>query len=73
MGRLFFHIIGSFPEFERNVIVERVKAGLANARAKGKRLGRPVRDPAAAARIPALKGSVGRNGRESPLTRPMLS
>ena len=56
MGRLFFHIIGSFAEFERDVIVERVKAGLANARAKGKRLGRPVRDPAAAARIPILKG-----------------
>jgi len=41
MGRLFFHVIGSFAEFERDVIVERVKAGLANARAKGKRLGRP--------------------------------
>ncbi len=56
MGRLFFHVIGSFAEFERDVIVERVKAGLANARAKGKRLGRPVRDPAAAARILVLKG-----------------
>jgi DNA invertase Pin-like site-specific DNA recombinase len=56
MGRLFFHVIGSFAEFEREVIVERVRAGLANARAKGKRLGRPVRDPPAAARIIALKG-----------------
>lgn len=56
MGRLFFHVIGSFAEFEREVIVERVRAGLANARAKGKRLGRPVRDPTAAARIIALKG-----------------
>jgi DNA invertase Pin-like site-specific DNA recombinase len=55
MGRLFFHIIGSFAEFEREVIVERVRAGLANARAKGKRLGRPVRDPGAQARIVALK------------------
>lgn len=55
MGRLFFHVIGSFAEFEREIIVERVRAGLANARAKGKRLGRPVRDPAAAARIIALK------------------
>jgi hypothetical protein len=42
-------------EFEREIIVERVRAGLAKARAKGKRLGRPVRDPAAAARIIALK------------------
>ena len=55
MGRLFFHVIGSFAEFEREIIVERVRAGVANARAKGKRLGRPVRDPAAAARIIALK------------------
>ena len=55
MGRLFFHVIGSFAEFEREIIVERVCAGLANARAKGKRLGRPVRDPAAEARIIALK------------------
>lgn len=40
MGRLFYHVIGSFAEFEREMIVERVRAGLANARAKGKRLGR---------------------------------
>jgi DNA invertase Pin-like site-specific DNA recombinase len=56
MGRLFFHVIGSFAEFERDVIVERVRAGLANARAKGKRLGRPVRDPGAQTRVVALKG-----------------
>lgn len=56
MGRLFFHVIGSFAEFEREVIVERVRAGLANARAKGKRLGRPVRDPGARERVVALKG-----------------
>jgi DNA invertase Pin-like site-specific DNA recombinase len=34
MGRLFYHVIGSFAEFEREMIVERVRAGLANARAK---------------------------------------
>jgi DNA invertase Pin-like site-specific DNA recombinase len=51
MGRLFFHVIGSFAEFEREIIVERVRAGLANARAKGKRLGRPPCDPNAAERI----------------------
>lgn len=55
MGRLFFHIIGSFAEFEREMIVERVRAGLANARAKGKTLGRPVRDPSAAERIVTLR------------------
>ena len=55
MGRLFFHIIGSFAEFERSVIVERVRAGLANARAKGQVLGRPERDPTAKARIAELR------------------
>jgi DNA invertase Pin-like site-specific DNA recombinase len=35
MGRLFFHIIGSFAEFEREMIGERVRAGLAKVRACG--------------------------------------
>jgi DNA invertase Pin-like site-specific DNA recombinase len=39
-GRLMFHIIGSMAEFERELIRERVKAGLDNARRKGKRIGR---------------------------------
>lgn len=42
-GRLMFQIIGAMAEFERALIQERVKAGLRNARAKGKRLGRPRR------------------------------
>jgi len=40
-GRMMFHVIGAMAEFERELIRERVKAGLAHARAKGKRLGRP--------------------------------
>ncbi len=36
-----FQIIGAMAEFERSLIQERVKAGLRNARAKGRRLGRP--------------------------------
>jgi DNA invertase Pin-like site-specific DNA recombinase len=42
-GRLMFAVIGAMAEFERALIQERVKAGLRNARAKGKRLGRPRR------------------------------
>jgi DNA invertase Pin-like site-specific DNA recombinase len=42
-GRLMFQIIGAMAEFERALIQERVKAGLRNARAKGRRLGRPRR------------------------------
>ena len=55
MGRLFYNVIGSFAEFERETIVERVKAGLANAKAKGIQLGRPVKDKTAAARVLALR------------------
>jgi DNA invertase Pin-like site-specific DNA recombinase len=40
-GRLMFQIIGAMAEFERSLIQERVRAGLRNARNKGKRLGRP--------------------------------
>jgi len=42
-GRLMFQIIGAMAEFERALIQERVQAGLRNARAKGKVLGRPKR------------------------------
>jgi len=40
-GRLMFQIIGAMAEFERSLIQERVRAGLRNARLKGKTLGRP--------------------------------
>jgi DNA invertase Pin-like site-specific DNA recombinase len=55
MGRLFFHIIGSFAEFEWEMIGERVRAGLAKVRAQGKTLGPPIRDRDAGARIQALR------------------
>lgn len=40
-GKLVFQVIGAVAEFERNIISERVKAGLRNAKRNGKRLGRP--------------------------------
>ena len=40
-GELVFQMIGAVAQFERSLIGERVKSGLANARAKGKALGRP--------------------------------
>lgn len=40
-GKAMFQMMGVFAEFERAMIVERVNAGLARARAEGKRLGRP--------------------------------
>lgn len=41
LGRAMFAIVGAIAEFERELIGERVRAGVAKARASGKRLGRP--------------------------------
>ena len=40
-GRMVFTVLGAVAELERSLIAERVRAGLRNARSKGKRLGRP--------------------------------
>jgi DNA invertase Pin-like site-specific DNA recombinase len=40
-GRMIFTVLGAVAELERSLIRERVKAGLRNARAKGKHVGRP--------------------------------
>lgn len=55
-GRLMFQIIGAMAEFERSLTVERVRSGLAHARAKGKKLGRPKVD-ANVAHIARLRDS----------------
>jgi DNA invertase Pin-like site-specific DNA recombinase len=44
-GKAMFQMCGVFAEFERSMIRERVNAGLARARANGKRLGRPTVHP----------------------------
>ncbi len=49
-GKLIFHIFASLAEFERDLIHERTRAGLAAARARGRKGGRP-------------KGSTKRNGK----------
>ena len=41
-GKLLFHILGSLAEFERDLIRERTNAGLAAARARGRKGGRPA-------------------------------
>ena len=40
-GKALFQMMGTFAEFERSILRERVMAGLERARAQGKRLGRP--------------------------------
>jgi DNA invertase Pin-like site-specific DNA recombinase len=54
-GELLFHIMGAVAQFERDLIAERVRAGIAHARAMGKRIGRP---PAVTniAEVSALRG-----------------
>ena len=41
MGRLYLNLMASFAEFERSVLVQRIHAGLASARARGRIGGRP--------------------------------
>lgn len=41
-GRLLVNILGTLAQFESELISERVQAGLARARAQGKRIGRPM-------------------------------
>jgi DNA invertase Pin-like site-specific DNA recombinase len=43
-GKAMFQMLGVFSEFEREIIRERVNAGLARAKAEGKTLGRPRQD-----------------------------
>jgi len=57
-GRAMFGMMGVFAEFERSMIQERVKAGLARARDEGVRLGRPTledADPSRAAKVLAMR------------------
>ena len=53
-GELLFHIMGALAQFERDLIAERVRAGIAHARAMGKRIGRP-RAPINTAEVQQLR------------------
>jgi DNA invertase Pin-like site-specific DNA recombinase len=54
-GKAMFQMLGVFAEFERGIIKERVNAGLARAREKGVKLGRPRIDPKIEKRIRRLR------------------
>lgn len=56
-GKLLLHLMGAFAEFERNLIRERVQAGVARARSKGKKFGRPRRADLDGARARRLRKS----------------
>jgi len=61
-GRLMFQMVGAFSEFERAMIQERVKSGMARARANGKHVGRPKMDPAKREAIIRALAEPGRPG-----------
>jgi len=59
-GTAMFQMLGVFAQFERAMIQERVRAGLARARGEGKRLGRP---PLPAAKETAIRAALAVPGR----------
>ncbi len=64
-GKLIFHIFASLAEFERDLIRERTNAGLAAARARGRKGGRPKGvDQKKKKAAVALKKDSGRSIRE---------
>jgi len=52
--KLMFHVVAAMAEFEREMIRERVRAGMENARRKGTRLGRKPVPPVDRDKIIAL-------------------
>jgi DNA invertase Pin-like site-specific DNA recombinase len=56
-GRLVANVFASIGEWEREMIIDRVKSGMARAKAQGKRLGKPA---VAQAKVEAVKAELAR-------------
>jgi DNA invertase Pin-like site-specific DNA recombinase len=54
-GKALFQMMGVFAEFERAMIVKRVKAGLSRAKSQGKQLGRPRLNAKIEAKVKTLR------------------
>lgn len=63
-GRMFFHMIGAFAEFERELIRNRIHAGLDRTRAKGTKLGRKFSPKEAEVRTLVQQGASTRQIRD---------
>jgi DNA invertase Pin-like site-specific DNA recombinase len=61
-GKAMFQMMGVFAEFERSMIQERVKAGMARAKSEGKHCGRPRTPHELEERIRAALAAPGRPG-----------
>lgn len=65
-GRLFFHLVAAIAEFERDLIIERTRDGLAAARARGRVGGRKRKlSPAQVAHARQLYDEVGDDGKRA--------
>ncbi len=62
-GRLMLNMLATLAEYERELIVERVNAGIAAARQNGTRFGRPLSDPAVVADKLAIAADARAKGR----------
>jgi DNA invertase Pin-like site-specific DNA recombinase len=54
-GKAMLSMCGVFAEFERSILIERINAGIARARAQGKHMGRPAVSQAVVEQIKALR------------------
>lgn len=68
-GRAMFQMPGVFAEFERAILVDRTMAGLARARAQGKRLGRPATSDETDFPSPGASRHRHEHGSDRPRTR----
>ena len=59
-GELVFQIFGAIAQFERSLIVERVRAGLAQAKRDGKHLGRPAKRKLSASEVGIIRSERSR-------------
>ncbi|GAA0353952.1 recombinase family protein [Micropruina glycogenica] len=64
-GRLMLNMLATLAEYERELIVERVNAGIAAARQNGTRFGRPVVDPSVVADKLAIAADARAKGRSA--------
>lgn len=62
-GRLMLNMLATLAEYERELIVERVNAGIAAAKQSGTRFGRPLSDPAVIADKLAIAADARAKGR----------
>lgn len=64
MGKAIIQIMGAVAELERNLIVERTKAGIARARERGEKGGRPVAMTPARVEVADMMLRFGKRGNE---------